>query len=108
MCKARNRMEILDTGAGSLGIMPAPHKFFFARYERGVNLGWCSLIAADSNSSFSLGVMQPEHGEGYKPWGITDEVWKRRSGVARQQTLNYALYNAPPGSVQRMAVLSTT
>jgi hypothetical protein len=100
--QARNRLEILDTGTGSLGVMPAPHKFFFAR-ENEVNLGYV-YYRKDSDSSFSLGVMQPEHGEGYKPWGITDEVWKRRSGVARQQTLNYALYNAPPGTVQRMAV----
>ena len=54
--------------------------------------------------SFSLGVMQPEHGEGYKPWGVTDEVWRRRSSVARQQTLNYALYNAPAGTMQHMPV----
>jgi hypothetical protein len=29
--RARNRLEILDTGRGSLGIFPLPHKFFFAR-----------------------------------------------------------------------------
>ena len=23
--------------------------------------------------------MQPERGEGYKPWGVTDEVWKHRA-----------------------------
>ena len=48
--------------------------------------------------------MQPEKGEGYDPWGVTDEVWQRRDGVARQQVLNYALYNAPPGTMQHMAV----
>jgi hypothetical protein len=100
--EARNRLEILDTGAGSLGVLPPPHKFFFAR-ENEVNLGYV-YYRKDDSGSFSLGVMQPEHGEGYKAWGETDTVWKRRSEVQRHQTLNYALYNAPPGSMQRMAV----
>ncbi len=100
--QARNRVEILETGGGSLGVFPPPHKFFFAR-ENEVNLGYV-FYRKDNDSSFSLGVMQPERGEGYKPWGVTDEVWKRRSGVARQQVLNYALYNAPPGTMQHMPV----
>ena len=36
--RARNRLEILDVGAGSLAVLPPPHKFFFAR-ENEVNLG---------------------------------------------------------------------
>ena len=48
--------------------------------------------------------MQPENGEGYNPWGVTDEVWRRRSGSSAEQLLNYALYNAPPGTEQHMAV----
>jgi hypothetical protein len=100
--QARNRVEILESGAGSLGIFPAPHKFFFAR-ENEVNLGYV-YYRKDSNSEFSLGVMQPEKGEGYKPWGVSDEVWRRRSSTARQQVLNYALYNAPPGTMQHMPV----
>ncbi len=100
--RARNRLEILDAGAGSLAIFPPPHKFFFAR-ENEVNLGYV-YYRKDNDSSFSLGVMQPERGEGYAPWGVTDEVWKRRVSVAREQVENYALYNAPPGTVQRMAV----
>jgi hypothetical protein len=100
--KARNRMEILDAGPGSLAIFPPPHKFFFAR-ENEVNLGYV-YYRKDNGLSFSLGVMQPERGEGYAPWGVSDEVWKRRVGVAREQVENYALYNAPPGTVQRMAV----
>jgi hypothetical protein len=100
--QARNRVEILEAGGGSLGIFPPPHKFFFAR-ENEVNLGYV-YYRKDSASEFSLGVMQPEHGLGYAPWGVTDEVWRRRSGVARQQELNYALYNAPPGTMQHMPV----
>ena len=100
--QARNRVEILEAGGGSLGIFPPPHKFFFAR-ENEVNLGYV-YYRKDSAGGFSLGVMQPEHGLGYWPWGMTEEVWRRRSGVARQQVLNYALYNAPAGTMQHMPV----
>ena len=100
--KARNRLEILDAGAGSLAVFPSPHKFFFAR-ENEVNLGYV-YYRKDSDKSFSLGVMTPERGEGYAPWGVSDEVWRHRVNVAREQLENYALYNAPPGTVQRMAV----
>jgi hypothetical protein len=100
--RARNRLEILDVGAGSLAVLPPPHKFFFAR-ENEVNLGYV-YYRKDSGSSLSLGTMQPERGEGYSPWGVTDEVWKRRTNTAREQVENYALYNAPPGTVQQMAV----
>jgi hypothetical protein len=100
--RARNRLEILDVGAGSLAVLPPPHKFFFAR-ENEVNLGYV-YYRKDSDSSLSLGAMQPEKGEGYSPWGVSDEVWKRRTNTAREQVENYALYNAPPGTVQRMAV----
>ena len=100
--RARNRLEILEAGSGSLAVFPAPHKFFFAR-ENEVNLGYV-YYRKDSAGELSLGVMQPEKGEGYKPWGVSDEVWRHRSGTARNQELNYALYNAPPGTMQRMAV----
>ncbi|HEX8711776.1 MAG TPA: hypothetical protein VF730_07875 [Terracidiphilus sp.] len=100
--EARNRLEILDNGSGSLAIFPPPHKFFFAR-ENEVNLGYV-YYRKDSNTSFSLGVMQPERGAGYAPWGVSNAVWDRRVRVARSQIYNYALYNAPPGTRQHMAV----
>ncbi len=100
--RARNRLEILDAGKGALGIFPPPHKFFFAR-ENEVNLGYV-YYRKDAADSFSLGVMQPERGEGYVPWGVTDEEWKRRSGISEEQWENFALYNAPPGTEQHMAV----
>jgi hypothetical protein len=99
--QARNRLEILNAGAGSLAIFPPPHKFFFAR-ENEVNLGYV-YYRKDNDNEFSLGVMQPEHGEGYAPWGVSDQVWDHRVQVARSQIYNYALYNAPPGTMQRMA-----
>lgn len=100
--RARNRLEILSAGQGSLAIFPPPHKFFFAR-ENEVNLGYV-YYRKDKDASFSLGVMQPEHGEGYDPWGISEAIWAKRVDTARRQTENYALYNAPPGTEQRMAV----
>jgi hypothetical protein len=48
--------------------------------------------------------MQPERCEGYDPWGVSPEVWQHRASTARNQALNCALYNAPPGTMQRMAV----
>lgn len=100
--RARNRLAILDTGAGSLAVFPTPHQFFFAR-ENEVNLGYV-YYRKDSTDSFSLGTMQPELGEGYKPWGVSEEVWKRRANVAREQEDNFALYNAPAGTQQHMSV----
>lgn len=100
--RARNRLEILDAPRGSLAIFPAPHKFFFAR-ENEVNLGYVYYRKDDAHS-FSLGVMQPERGEGYIPWGVTDKIWNIRTATSHKQWENYALYNAPPGSMQRMAV----
>jgi len=69
--RARNRLEILDAGSGSLAVFPPPHKFFFAR-ENEINLGYV-YYRKDNDTSLSLGVMQPEKGEGYVPWGYTDQ-----------------------------------
>ena len=100
--RSRNRLEVLDAGSGSLTVFPPPHKFFFPR-ENEVNLGYV-YYRKDTDSSFSLGVMQPEHGEGYTPWGLSDAEWRKRTDISREQIDNYALYNAPPGTMQHMAV----
>jgi hypothetical protein len=100
--RARNRVAIVDSVAGSLAIFPPPHKFFFAREDE-LNLGYV-YYRKDSDTSFAVGVMQPEKGEGYHPWGVTDAEWKRRTGTSESHWDNYALYNAPPGTEQHMAV----
>ncbi len=100
--RARNRLEILDAGTGSLAIFPPPHKFFFAR-ENEINLGYV-YYRKDNDSSFSLGVMQPERGEGYVPWGVSDHEWAKTTRISRSEWDNFALYNAPPGTEQHMAV----
>jgi hypothetical protein len=38
------------------------------------------------------------------PWGVTDAIWKKRTASSRGEWDNFALYNAPPGTWQRMAV----
>jgi hypothetical protein len=100
--RARNRIAVIETAAGSLAVFPPSHKFFFAR-EIELNLGYV-WYRKDDESSFSAGVRQAEREEEYRATGVSDDVWKRRSSQARHNTGNFALYNAPPGTWQRMAV----
>jgi hypothetical protein len=100
--RARNRLAILETNGGSLAVLPPSHKFFWSR-EIETNLGYV-YYRKDSEISLSIGVRQPEREIGPKPWGISDEVWTRRVAESRGDLNNFALYNAPPGTVQRMPV----
>ena len=65
--RARNRLEILDAGAGSLGVLPPPHKFFFAR-ENEVNLGYV-YYRKDAAASFSPGRDAAGAGRGLRAVG---------------------------------------
>ncbi len=100
--RARNRLEIVESDAGSVAIFPPPHKFFFAR-EIELNLGYV-WYRKDSDTSFSAGIRQAEHEEEYRPHGVSDEVWKRRVSQSRSNLGNFALYNAPPGTWQHMPI----
>ncbi len=102
--RARNRLAIVEfRDSGSLAYFPPPHKFFWAR-EIEKNLGYV-YYRKDSDEQFSIGVRQGEHEEPYSAYGVTDEIWERRSRQAHRFARgNFALYNAPPGSQQRMAV----
>ena len=100
--KARNRLALLETGGGALAVLPPSHKFFFSR-EIETNLGYV-YYRKDSEGQFALGVHQPDHEESFRPGGISDAVWNRRVGEARGHLDNFALYNAPPGTRQRMAM----
>ena len=100
--KARNRVEIVESGAGSVAVFPASHKFFFAR-EVESNLGY-NYYRKDSDAAFAVGVRQADREESFKPYGVTDAVWRSRVNQAREFEENFALYNAPPGTMQRMAV----
>ena len=100
--QARNRLGILEVNGGSLAFLPPSHKFFWSR-EIETNLGYV-YYRKDSANNFSIGARQPDREIGAKPWGISDEVWNRRVGEARGDLNNFALYNAPPGTMQRMPV----
>ena len=100
--KARNRLGIVETGGGSLAFLPPSHKFFFAR-EIETNLGFV-YYRKDSETSFSVGARQADREEPYRPYGVSDEEWDKRAKEARHDINNFALYNAPPGTMQRMPV----
>ena len=82
--RARNRLGILQACGGSLGFLPPSHKFFFAR-EMETNLGYV-YYRKDGDNSFAIGVRQPDREEGYKPSGVSNEVWNRRVGEAVSYT----------------------
>jgi hypothetical protein len=100
--KARSRVAIVESRAGSVAVFPASHKFFFAR-EVESNLGY-NYYRKDSDTTFAMGVRQADREESFKPYGVTDALWRRRVTQAREFEENFALYNAPPGTMQRMAV----
>jgi len=84
--RARNRLAIAAGDSGSIAVFPPPHQFFFAR-ELEVNLGYV-YYRKDADANFAMGVRHAEKEEGYNPAWI--------NGV-------FALYNAPPGTWQRMS-----
>jgi hypothetical protein len=100
--KARNRVAIVETGGGSLGFFPPSHKFFFAR-EIETNLGFVYYRKLNEKT-FAVGARQADREEPYKPYGVSDEEWDKRAHEARHDINNFALYNAPPGTWQRMPV----
>ncbi len=101
--RARNRLAVMESPGGSIAVFPAPHKFFFAR-EIELNLGYV-WYRKDDEKTFAIGVRQADHEEMYRPFGVSDEIWRKRQAQARSfATGNFALYNAPPGTLQRMAV----
>jgi hypothetical protein len=85
--RARNRLAIANGDAGAVACFPPPHQFFFAR-EIEVNLGYV-WYRKDAGNTYAIGVRQGESAEGYRPEWI-EKV--------------FSLYNAPPGTWQRMAV----
>ena len=84
--KARNRLLVAEGKAGSLATFPAPHKFFWAR-EIHKNLGYV-WYRKDSDTQFGMGVRQAEHEE----------------STLRGEIDDFALYNAPPGTLQHMGM----
>jgi hypothetical protein len=101
--RARNRLAILERKGGSLAFFPPPHKFFWAR-EIELNLGYV-YYRKQADNTIGLGARQAEREEMYRPYGKSNEVWERRTRQSRSFSQgNFALYNALPGTVQRMPV----
>ncbi len=81
--RAKNRVMLAEGRAGSVAVFPPPTVFFPAR-EVDTNLGYV-WYRKDADTSYSIGVKQADHED--------DPRYLQ----------NFALYNAPPGTWQRMA-----
>ena len=82
--KAANRVLVAEGRTGSLATFTPPHTFFFTR-ELDTNLGYV-WYRKDSDTRFAIGIRQPDREE------------------SEQYRDNFALFNAPPGTWQHMAV----
>jgi hypothetical protein len=82
--RAKNRVMMAEGPAGTIAVFPPPTVFFPAR-EVDTNLGYV-WYRKDADGAYSLGVKQADH---------EDDT---------RYLQNFALYNAPPGTLQRMAV----
>ncbi|MBC2667131.1 hypothetical protein H7F51_16550 [Novosphingobium flavum] len=82
---AANRLIMAETGSGgALAVFPAPHVYFWSReIETNVGNNW---FAHDASGRLSLGIRQAD------------------KEVREEFRANWALYSAPPGSVQAMAL----
>ena len=81
--RAKNRVLVAEGPSGSVAVFPPPTVFFPAR-EVDTNLGYV-WYRKDAPAAYGIGVKQADHED--------DPRYLQ----------NYALYNAPPGTLQRMA-----
>jgi hypothetical protein len=81
--RAKNRVMVAEGPKGSIAVFPPPTVFFPAR-EVDTNLGYV-WFRKDSAGQYSIGVKQADHED--NPRFLQ----------------NFAVYNAPPGTMQRMA-----
>ncbi len=81
--RAKNRVMVAEGPGGSIAVFPPPTVFFPAR-EVDTNLGYV-WFRKDSASQYSIGVKQADRED--NPRFLE----------------NFAVYNAPPGTMQRMA-----
>jgi hypothetical protein len=82
--RAANRVLVAEGRGGSLATFPAPHAFFFTR-EVETNLGYV-WYRKDAAGRFGFGIRQADREEN------------------PQYVENFALFNAQPGTWQKMAV----
>jgi hypothetical protein len=81
--RAKNRVLVAEGRGGSIAVFPPPTVFFPAR-EVDTNLGYV-WYRKDADGAYAFGVKQADHED--------DPRYLQ----------NFALYNAPPGTAQRMA-----
>ena len=81
--RAKGRTMIAEGPSGSLGVFPPPTVFFPGR-EVDTNLGYV-WYRKDAEGAYAFGVKQADHEDN------------------ERFLQNFALYNAPPGTLQRMA-----
>ena len=93
----KNRMLVGEGPAGSLATFPPPHHFFPPRQVE-INLGYV-YYRKDSDSSFAFGVRQAETTQNYNYPLLT-----AGNNNAQWAQVVQPLYNAPPGTWQRMAI----
>ncbi len=82
--RADSRVLTAEGPSGSLATFTPPHTFFFTR-EVDTNLGYV-WYRKDEGGQFGIGIRQADHEE------------------VKEYAANFALFNAPPGTWQRMAV----
>ena len=82
--RAANRVLVAEGQGGSVAAFPPPHAFFWTR-EVDINLGYV-WYRHDEGDRFGIGVRQHDREE------------------HPRYVENFALYNAPPGTMQRMAM----
>jgi hypothetical protein len=82
--RAQNRLLVAEGNGASLAVFTPPHTFFFTR-EVDTNLGYV-WYRKDSATTFGFGIRQADAEEN------------------PQYVDNFALFNAPPGTVQHMGV----
>lgn len=90
--RTSRRILSYENDGGAISVFPPPHNFFWAR-EITTNLGY-NWYRHDADSTFAFGIRQAEREEhpdqaGRGPTDFRD---------------NFALYNARPGTEQRMSV----
>ena len=93
----QNRLLVAEGKGGSLATFPPPHQFFFA-HQIEANMGYV-WYRKDNDSSFAFGVRQSENLDGYNY-----PIQNAGNSVAQWSQVVWPLYNAPPGTWQRMAV----
>ena len=104
--RAQNRVVIAEGPSGSVAAFPPPITFFFTR-EVDTNVGY-NWYRKDGDAQFAIGVRQGDGEEapearGLQPYGGLPRTPENLNTLGRFAE-NFALYNAPPGTSQRMAV----